>query len=118
MRLTDEEVMRSLDALLRTRAISLHVLPIDPLPARDGEAISESPPPRVEARKRRTWIEIRLVGEDDLPISSARYLLKLPDGSEQEGYLDGRGLARIDDLDPGMCQVHFPDLDQDAWAPR
>lgn len=116
-RLDDAEVIRRLGELLVTGAITMRALATEPLPARDGEAES-APAPREETRSPKTWIEVRLIGDDDLPIPGARCLLELPDGSEMEGYLDARGLWRVDDLDPGLCKVHFPDLDQDAWAPR
>lgn len=73
-------------------------------------AISE-PCPQAE----KVWVEIELVGEDGSPIPDERYLVIAPDGSEHRGRTDADGAARIDGIDPGNCQVSFPDLDREAW---
>lgn len=75
------------------------------------------PRPAREAAPERTWITIRLVGEDDAPIPGERYRIDLPDGSVREGRLDVEGLARVRGIEPGQCTVTFPDLDQEAWVP-
>lgn len=64
---------------------------------------------------RKVWIEIELVGEDGSPIADQRYLVVAPDGTEYRGRTDADGAARIDGIDPGNCQVSFPDLDEEAW---
>jgi hypothetical protein len=62
------------------------------------------------------WIEIQLLGEDDMPVPGERYTVRLPDGTLIPGYLDGNGFARLDSLkQPGLCDVCFPDLDREAW---
>jgi hypothetical protein len=61
------------------------------------------------------WIEIRLIGEGDVPISGERYRVVLPDGRVVEGRLGPDGLARIDGVPGGRCKVSFPRMDQDAW---
>ena len=63
----------------------------------------------------KTWIEILLVGEDDAPVPGEQFRITLPDGRVREGELDGNGSARMDDIDPGSCQITFPNLDKDAW---
>src|SRR5690349_20042999 len=63
-----------------------------------------------------TWIEIELVGEDDLPIPHQAYRVVLPDGTRLEGTLDAKGLARIEVKRKGECLVTFPYLDQEAWT--
>jgi hypothetical protein len=63
-----------------------------------------------------TWIEIYLIGEDGGPIPGEAYRIELPDGSVREGRLDADGLSRVDDVDPGICLVTFPNLDREAWA--
>ena len=67
------------------------------------------------SRKKKTWIEIRLVGENDKPVPDVAYRIWLPDGQTRNGKLDGDGSARVDDIDPGTCMVTFPDLDMEAW---
>lgn len=65
----------------------------------------------------RTWIEVQLLGEDNLPLPGERYRIVLTDGSIREGTLDAEGVAGFDDIDPGTCEFTLPDLDRDAWEP-
>ena len=67
------------------------------------------------AIKTKTFVEIALKGEDDKPIPSVRYRLVLPSGEVREGTLDEQGLARVEQLDDGECELSFPDLDDSAW---
>jgi hypothetical protein len=64
---------------------------------------------------KKTWIEFRLVDEDGKPVGHVRYELELPDGSTKSGVLDEQGRARFEDLDPGKCQIAFPDIDAREW---
>ncbi|WP_164015646.1 hypothetical protein [Pyxidicoccus trucidator] len=64
------------------------------------------------------WIEIELVGEDDLPIAGQRYRVVMPDGRVVEGTLDARGVARVEGTVAGQCEVTFPGLDEEAWESR
>jgi type VI secretion system secreted protein VgrG len=73
------------------------------------------PKTKEEKEQKKSWIEIELLGEDDSPIPGETYRITLPDGSVVEGTLDDKGLARVDGIDPGTCQITFPNLDQDAW---
>jgi len=66
----------------------------------------------------KTWIEIELVDKDGNPVPGERYQIKLPDGSVAEGTLDDKGHARVDGVDPGNCEVTFPNLDQTVWEPQ
>jgi hypothetical protein len=63
----------------------------------------------------RSWIEIQLVGEDDVPIPGEKYALELPGGKLLEGTLDKEGKARVESISPGQCRVGFPDRDKSAW---
>jgi hypothetical protein len=64
----------------------------------------------------KTWIEIELVDEEGNPVPGERYKITLPDGKTvSEGTLDANGRARVEGIDPGTCQISFPDLDKDAW---
>lgn len=64
------------------------------------------------------WIEIELIGENDKPIPHEEYAMRLPDGTQIEGYLDANGFARIGNIPAaGGCLVQFPQLDKDAWEP-
>ena len=76
--------------------------------------VAPTPPPK---GKQKTWIEIELVDEKERPVPKERYRIQLPDGTTVEGTLDVAGRARLDGLDPGQCQVSFPDLDGKEWKP-
>lgn len=74
------------------------------------------PPQNQEEEETKTsWIEIELVDEEDEPVPGEKYEVTLPDGSVKKGTLDQQGFARVDYIDPGTCQITFPDLDKDAW---
>ena len=63
------------------------------------------------------WLEIELVGEDNVGLPWECYRVTLPNGEEVTGYLNEKGLARFEQIRPGgMCLIRFPDLDKDAWT--
>lgn len=70
-----------------------------------------------EAEQKSSWIEIEFIDEEDNPVPSEKYVITLPDGSVAKGTLDQNGFVRVDGIDPGTCQITFPDLDKDAWEP-
>ncbi|ATB44923.1 carboxypeptidase-like regulatory domain-containing protein [Corallococcus macrosporus] len=63
-----------------------------------------------------TWLAIELKDEEGKPVPHARYVVTLPDGSTREGTLNAKGYAREDGVNPGQCQVTFPDLDAQSWS--
>ena len=85
--------------------------PVDPDSASDV-ATSES----TEEEEKKSWIEIELVDEESKPIPGEKYEITLPDKTVAKGTLDAMGLARIDGIKPGTCQITFPDLDKSAWS--
>ncbi len=70
-----------------------------------------------EKKEELSWIEIKLLGEDDEPISGEKYRITLPDGSVVEGTLDDKGFARVKGFEKGKgtCKICFPTLDKNAW---
>jgi type VI secretion system secreted protein VgrG len=65
------------------------------------------------------WIEIELLDEAGKPVAGEPYKITLPDGTTvADGTLDDKGRARVSNIDPGSCQVTFPNLDQEAWKPK
>jgi type VI secretion system secreted protein VgrG len=83
-----------------------------------GEAPKKAhkePETEEEEEKKTAWIEIELIDEADEPVPSEKYEITLPDGSVAKGTLDGDGFARVDGIEPGSCEIAFPDLDKDAW---
>ena len=74
------------------------------------------PPQTEEEKEKKTaWIAIELVDEEDEPVAREKYEIKLPAGSVKKGTLDGKGFARVDRIEPGTCEITFPNLDKDAW---
>ena len=71
--------------------------------------------PTDEEIEEKSWIEIELVDEEDNPVPGERYRITLPDESVAQGTLDEKGFARVEGIDPGTCQITFPELDKDAW---
>ncbi len=63
----------------------------------------------------KTWVQFELVDAEGAGIGGARYRLQLPDGSVREGSLDGDGSVRVPNIDPGTCQISFPDIDAGEW---
>ena len=62
----------------------------------------------------KTWIEIELTDMEGNPRAGERYWIQLTDGSVREGALDRHGRAYFGDLDPGECEIRWPDLDDEA----
>jgi type VI secretion system secreted protein VgrG len=91
---------------------------VEPVTAAEEEGPSELE--EIALAKEKTWIEIVLVEEGDPPIPAAyrRYRIRLPDGTLREGALDDRGTARIEGIDPGTCEVTFPDYEKKVWSKR
>ena len=81
-----------------------------PAPQRKPPKDSESSGTQVK-----TWIAIRVLDEDGNPVCDVPYSVTLPDGSIMTGALDDQGFARFDDIDPGQCQVSFPEIHAKEW---
>ena len=78
----------------------------------------KAPESTEEKAKKKSWIEIELVDEEEKPVTGTAYRITLPDGEiVAEGTLDDKGFARLEGIEPGTCKVTFPDLDKDAWEP-
>jgi type VI secretion system secreted protein VgrG len=72
-----------------------------------------------ENQDKKHWIEIQLYDDDGNPVPGEPYKVTLPDGTTvADGTLDDKGFARVDNIDPGTCQVTFPNLDKDSWDPK
>ena len=82
---------------------------------RESAAAAEEAIVLGEPEPEKTWIEIELIDKNGMPVGNERYKLTLPDGSVKWGRLDGNGKARVERIQPGACQVTFPDRDQEVW---
>jgi type VI secretion system secreted protein VgrG len=72
-----------------------------------------------ENQDKKHWIEIQLFDQDNKPVPGEPYKITLPDGSTiADGTLDNNGFAHVDNIDPGTCQVTFPNLDKTSWKPK
>jgi hypothetical protein len=81
-------------------------------PAPPKRAVRQASAPEVEQK---TWIEIELLDPKGVPVPGEGYTIRLPDGTTRSGTLDSLGRARVDGIDPGVCDVSFPGIDKRAW---
>jgi hypothetical protein len=90
--------------------------PATPPPAAVPAPVATAATPKKEEKpKEKTWVEIVLVDMEGKPVPGVRYRVKLPGGEVKEGALNSYGQAGFYELDPGSCQVTFPELDTEAW---
>lgn len=64
---------------------------------------------------KKSWIKIKMVDEAGKPVPSVRYRVTTADGRTASGALNKKGEAEVKGIEPGSCQVTFPDLDEAAW---
>ncbi len=121
IRMKDPAVLQKAAELLATgkvRLLDRHVLiggsstETEAAAPNNGGQETATPAP---APAKKSWIEIQLIDTEGEPVPNERYRIKLPDGSVQEGRLDSFGYAEYYDINPGNCEVTFPDLDHGSW---
>ncbi len=84
-----------------------------------GGSDAPSHDPNAEENKEKThWIEVQLLDDAGQPITSEAVEVTTPDGSVSGGTTDEKGVYRVEHIDPGNCQITFPNLDKDAWEPK
>jgi hypothetical protein len=92
---------------------------LEPIGANSAEAppqqLAQSPSGTTPEKK--SWIEIYLHDSDGKPAAGEKYRIKLPDGSMEEGRLDAFGHAEYYGINPGTCELWFPDRDAMEWRP-
>jgi type VI secretion system secreted protein VgrG len=71
-----------------------------------------------EKDKKRSWIKIKLIDEEQEPVPGELYRITLPDGTIAEGTLDDKGCASVEGFEPGGCKVTFPRLDKKSWKEK
>ena len=72
-----------------------------------------------EKKEKKSWIEIELRDDEGQPMAGEPYRVVLPDGeTAAEGTLDEKGLARVDGIEPGSCEILFPNRDKSSWKPK
>ncbi|HEY4329749.1 MAG TPA: hypothetical protein VGN88_08430 [Phycisphaerae bacterium] len=87
---------------------------VTPFTPDSGDAASDDP----SQEKKKSWISIKLVDEDNHPVPGEPYEVTLPDGRVSSGTLDDKGEAKVDGFDPGKCKVSFPAMDKSVWKPK
>ena len=87
----------------------------EPSEAEEAETGEDAGQSEDEQREEDSWIRIKLVDEEGNPVPGERYCVTCPDGTEKKGTLDSNGRAYVGGIDPGNCDITFPDLDQSAW---
>ena len=105
------------------------VAPVEPAVADDADDAKPGTKIALEkrsaARKEKThkegdptktsWIKLKLVDEAGNPVPGEPYKVKTSDGRTASGTLDEKGEAEVKGIEPGNCEVTFPNLDKDAW---
>ncbi len=116
-RLEDEAVLRLVAERLASGSLVAERVLVPRLTSFDigADEIAPESAPAPETQQK-TWIEIELVDAEGNPVPYERYWILLTDGTSREGRLDQNGRAYFGDLDPGECDVRFPDLDNEAVA--
>jgi hypothetical protein len=79
------------------------------------------PPTADEAKSKEvklTWIEIELLDKSGAPVAGAPYEIKMKDGTVARGTLNEKGMARVEDVEEGTCEVTFPEYAPSSWAKK
>jgi hypothetical protein len=122
-RTVDRTVVERLDWLVRSgRLIAIECrLPLLPYIVEEPPAPVDMPrPARTPSQAtdpEKTWVEVKLVDDKGKPVPGQKYRIKTPDGVVHEGTLDEQGTAMLSGLDPGGCDISFPDIDGNEWKP-
>lgn len=83
--------------------------PLDPMD--DAKVHKEE-----ETPEQKHWIGVRLWDDNGKPLCGERYYVTLPNGTTiARGFTNENGEVEIKGIDPGSCQVTFPDLDGATW---
>jgi hypothetical protein len=119
-RVIDANVLEHVAWLLETRRlIAVECVPVQqsgPAAPAPEKRRAESPRTRpAPSQDVKTWVEIELLTDAGKPVANQRYRVTVPGGVVEEGNLDAKGRARINGIDPGTCDISFPDIDAREW---
>ena len=116
-RVGERKVLENLASQLVSGQLRIAVLPVViPTWSYEAPALEEekaAAPTAAAVAEGTSWIEIQLVDGEGNPIAEEKYQIKLPSGSIKEGLTDSQGELRLEDIEPGMCRISFPDLSAD-----
>jgi len=86
--------------------------------AKEGKPVKlEQPADGKKDPEKKGWIEIVLLNSKGKGIPGETWEIKTPDAQVFSGTTDDQGLARLDGIEEGQCEVTFPRLDKEAWEP-
>ena len=80
-----------------------------------GDQPSPSSRPRPQPGTKRSWIEIELLDDEGRRVAT-ELVVTLSDGTKVRPAFNG--FLRMDDIDPGLCDIEFPKIDGREWGPR
>ncbi|RLU00046.1 MAG: type VI secretion system tip protein VgrG, partial [Ketobacter sp.] len=64
-----------------------------------------------ELEAENSWVSIKLETDAGEPLANSKYVVTDKNGKEYTGTTDAQGIARIQGMPPGDCQVSFPESD-------
>jgi len=83
---------------------------VEPAPPR-------APPPSLPTQAvAKSFIALELICTKGKPIANARYQMTLSDRTRLTGSLNAQGVTRVEGIDPGTCQIEFPDFAAEEWG--
>lgn len=86
------------------------------LPALEKPEDIEPPStPKQEPESKKTWVEFEVLDENGDPLKDEKYEARLTDGTVKKGQTDSKGIARFEDIDPGVVQFTLVERDSDTW---
>jgi hypothetical protein len=115
-----EQVTRELRLAFATgRVVIQRPRPPDGLPGTqpvDPPRPAPERPRLPEPRQELTWIEIEIVDEAGDAIVGEPISVVDPAGARKPLTTNEQGLARLEGIDPGACEISFPRIDGREWA--
>jgi hypothetical protein len=117
-RFSDDEILTQIAARIERGAI--RAIPCDCIlaPVRLGANPPDTTAPAAVidlSRTKKTWVEVCLIDSDGDPVANESYKLTLVDGRILTGKLNDKGVLRVNGIDPGTCELSFPDLPAVSW---
>lgn len=75
----------------------------------DNEMYDNDPGETEQKCEEKTWIEVELLYDDGTPVDDFKfeYSITSSDGKKAEGALGTDGVASLENIEPGPCEVAF-----------
>ncbi len=108
-RMTDDEVFEEMAHRVVMRQFGIaEQIPDPPVIIEKPEPASSSsePPPLPRPTKKLTWIEFQVIWDSTgKPVKNVRLVVRTPDGVENYHDTNSEGKVRIDEIEPGSCDL-------------